>query len=65
MYARGRRTNALELLLHPPAAFLRNYVLRGGIFAGTPGLIVSVMNSYYVFLKFAKLAALSAAPPKS
>jgi glycosyltransferase involved in cell wall biosynthesis len=57
MYARGRRTNAAELLLHPPAAFLRNYVLRGGLFAGTAGLIVSVMNSYYVFLKFAKLAA--------
>jgi glycosyltransferase involved in cell wall biosynthesis len=56
MHARGRRTNALELLLHPPAAFFRNYLLRGGIFAGTAGLIVSVMNSYYVFLKFAKLA---------
>jgi glycosyltransferase involved in cell wall biosynthesis len=56
MHARGRRTSALELLLHPPAAFVRNYLLRGGIFAGTAGLIVSVMNSYYVFLKFAKLA---------
>lgn len=58
MYARGRRTGPLELLLHPPAAFLRNYILRRGIIAGTPGLIVSIMNSYYVFLKFAKLAAL-------
>lgn len=56
MHARGRRTGKLELLVHPPAAFLRNYVLRRGIFGGTPGLIVSVMNSYYVFLKFAKLA---------
>ena len=55
MHERGRRTGYLELLLHPPAAFLRNYLLRGGIFAGTAGLIVSVMNSYYVFLKFAKL----------
>lgn len=58
MHARGRRTGPLELLLHPPAAFLRNYILRRGIIAGTPGLIVSIMNSYYVFLKFAKLAAL-------
>lgn len=57
MHARGRRTGPLELLLHPPAAFLRNYILKGGISAGTAGIIVSVMNSYYVFLKFAKLAA--------
>ena len=29
--------------------------LRGGIRDGAPGLIVSSMNAYYVFLKFAKL----------
>jgi glycosyltransferase involved in cell wall biosynthesis len=58
MYARGRRTGTVELLLHPPAAFFRNYFLRRGVLGGTPGLIVSVMNSYYVFLKFAKLAGL-------
>jgi glycosyltransferase involved in cell wall biosynthesis len=56
MYARGRRSGFFELLLHPPAAFLRNYVLRRGFTAGTVGLLISVMNSYYVFLKFAKLA---------
>jgi glycosyltransferase involved in cell wall biosynthesis len=55
MHARGRRTGYWELLLHPPAAFLRNYVLRRGFTAGTVGLLISVMNSYYVFLKFAKL----------
>ena len=62
MHAEGRRTGYAELLLHPPAAFLRNYLLRGGIRLGTAGLIISVMNSYYVFLKFAKLAALQDAP---
>jgi hypothetical protein len=41
--------------LHPPAAFLRNYVLRGGITDGAAGFLVSVLNSYYVFLKLAKL----------
>ena len=58
MHERGRRTGVAELLLHPPAAFLRNYILRRGITAGTAGLIISTMNSYYVFLKFAKLAAI-------
>jgi (heptosyl)LPS beta-1,4-glucosyltransferase len=55
MHGRGRRASAADLVLHPPAAFLRNYILRGGIRDGVPGLIVSAMNSYYVFLKFAKL----------
>jgi hypothetical protein len=55
MHERGRRTGPLELLLHPPAACLRNYLLRGGIFAGTAGLIVSVIIWYSVFLKLAKL----------
>ena len=63
MQEEGRRTGIGELLLHPPAAFARNYVLRGGFTAGTTGLIVSAMNSYYVFLKFAKLAALRKPSP--
>ena len=40
---------------HPPLAFLRNYLLRGGFRDGVPGLIISTLNAYYVFLKFAKL----------
>ncbi len=56
--AEGRRAGVLDLLLHPPFAFLRNYILRRGIGDGAAGLIVSVLNSYYVFLKFAKLREL-------
>jgi hypothetical protein len=55
MFDAGRRTGIADLVLHPPAAFVRNYVLRRGFADGLPGLIVSSMNSYYVFLKFAKL----------
>ena len=55
MLAEGRRTGWLDLVAHPPLALLRNYVARRGILDGRPGLIVSVLNSYYVFLKFAKL----------
>jgi hypothetical protein len=51
----GHRAGWLQLVCHPPLAFLRNYVLRGGFRDGVPGLIISAMNSYYVFLKFAKL----------
>jgi hypothetical protein len=51
----GRNASAVDLLLHPAAAFLRNYVLKRGVRQGRVGLTVSIMNSYYVFLKFAKL----------
>ncbi|MCR4373574.1 MAG: glycosyltransferase family 2 protein [Acidobacteria bacterium] len=57
----GRRASLPGLLLHPPAAFLRNYILRRGFMDGTAGLIVSAMNAHYVFLKFAKLWALRSA----
>jgi glycosyltransferase involved in cell wall biosynthesis len=51
----GRRSGLLQLAGHPPLAFLRNYLARGGIRDGIPGFIISSMNAYYVFLKFAKL----------
>ena len=54
-YEQGRRTNVAALALHPWFAFLRNYVLRRGFTDGTTGLIISVLNAYYVFLKLAKL----------
>ena len=55
MFEDGRRAGFLDLIVHPPAAFFRNYVLRGGFKDGVPGLIVSAMNARYVGLKFAKL----------
>jgi hypothetical protein len=45
----------VDLVVHPPLAFLRNYIVRGGIRDGAAGFIISRMNAYYVFLKFAKL----------
>jgi len=62
MYEEGRRTRALDLVLHPPLAFFRNYVLRRGFRDGAAGLIVSLLNSYYVMLKFAKLWELQRPP---
>jgi len=58
MAADGRRAGLFDLLVHPPAAFLRNYVLKRGFLDGSAGLIISAMNAHYVFLKFAKLWAL-------
>lgn len=55
MFEEGRRAGISDLVLHPPAAFFRNYVLRRGFTDGVPGLIVSAMNARYVGVKFAKL----------
>lgn len=51
----GRRAGPVDLVLHPPAAFLRNYVARRGFRDGVPGFIVSMLNSYSVLAKFIKL----------
>ncbi len=51
----GRRAGLVQLAGHPPLAFLRNYLAHGGIRDGVPGFIISALNAYYVFLKFAKL----------
>ena len=63
MFDDGRRVGLVQLACHPPLAFARNYALRAGFKDGVPGLIVSTMNAYYVFLKLAKLWALRHASP--
>jgi (heptosyl)LPS beta-1,4-glucosyltransferase len=55
MDSEGRRARVSDLLVHAPAAFLRNYVLRAGFRDGVAGLIVSGLNAQYVFLKTVKL----------
>jgi glycosyltransferase involved in cell wall biosynthesis len=70
LHESGRRAGVLDLLIHPPAAFVRNYVLRRGFADGAAGLTISLVNAYSVMLKFAKLwemqhATPSAQPPTS
>jgi glycosyltransferase involved in cell wall biosynthesis len=58
MQEAGRTASAFDLVVHPFAAFIRNYILRAGVLDGLAGFTVSIMNSYYVFLKFARLREL-------
>jgi glycosyltransferase involved in cell wall biosynthesis len=55
MHESGRHASVIDLVIHPPAAFLRNYLLRRGFLDGGVGLTLSAVNAYSVFLKFAKL----------
>jgi len=56
--AEGRRGTSLQAFIYPRLAFFRNYLLRRGFRDGQAGLLVSLLNSYYVFLKYAKLLEL-------
>ena len=44
--------------VRPPAAFLKSWLLRGGILDGARGFVVARMSAWYVFLKYVKLAEL-------
>lgn len=54
-YRRGKRFSLFKLLTSPAGAFLRRYVLKRGFLDGFEGFVLSVMASYYSFLKYFKL----------
>jgi len=55
MAASGRRRALAHAVLQSPWKFVNMYFLRLGFLDGIPGLILAVISSYYVFLKYAKL----------
>ena len=48
----GKRFNILRLLLSPPFRIIRHFFLKLGFLDGFRGLVIAVLSSYYVFLKF-------------
>jgi glycosyltransferase involved in cell wall biosynthesis len=64
MHEDGRRARWVDILITPRLTFFRNYILRGGIRDGMPGLVISAMNAYYVGLKFSKLWELTSQTEK-
>jgi len=44
-----------DLLVRPLIRFVRGYVFKRGFMDGAHGLILAVLNSYGVFVKYAKL----------
>ena len=51
----GESFTVLKLLFRPSLKFLGTYFLKKGFLDGIPGLIISVVSSFYVFLRYAKL----------
>jgi glycosyltransferase involved in cell wall biosynthesis len=52
--ARGARAFP-DIVLRPPAKFLKSYVWKLGLLDGLPGFVIAALGAYYVFLKYAKL----------
>lgn len=52
---KGRRANPWILLIYPPLAFLKSYLLKRNYRNGWAGFIASVVMAFYAFLKYAKL----------
>lgn len=52
---RGRRAPLWRILLAPGVRFMRDYIFRGGFRDGFEGLVIAVLSSYAVFIKYAKL----------
>ena len=55
MAREGKPFRLLNLLLHPPFRFFKEYLLKSGFRDGFPGLVIIVSTMFYVFIKYAKL----------
>ncbi len=55
MSENGKRGSLIDMLIHPPAAFLKMFVFRAGFLDGFTGFLLAVLSSYHVFVKYAKL----------
>jgi glycosyltransferase involved in cell wall biosynthesis len=62
LHREGRKFRCSDLVLRPPARFLRAYLLKRGFLDGMPGLIIAVATALHVFLKYAKLWELDRGP---
>ena len=59
MFTDGKRARVFDLLFRPLAKFVKMYLIKKGYLDGIYGLIVSIIGSFYVFMKYLKLWELS------
>ena len=63
MHAEGRRARIRDLVLRPPARFVRAYLLKRGFLDGVPGFVIAAATAFHVLLKYAKLWELERVGP--
>jgi glycosyltransferase involved in cell wall biosynthesis len=51
----GRRASALDLVLRPAGRFIKRYLLQLGFLDGVPGLMITGIDTWVVFVKYARI----------
>ncbi len=55
LYAKGKKCRWHHLVFMPFFRFVKSFFWRAGFLDGYPGFVVSVLNGYSIFLRYAKL----------
>jgi glycosyltransferase involved in cell wall biosynthesis len=55
LHEQGKRFKTLDVVLKPPATFVKMYILRSGFRDGIQGLLLALLSSFHVLCKYAKL----------
>jgi glycosyltransferase involved in cell wall biosynthesis len=55
MQEKGKKASVSSALFHSFFKFIKMYLIKAGFLDGRQGIVVSVLGSYYVFLKYVKL----------
>jgi glycosyltransferase involved in cell wall biosynthesis len=55
LYAKGKKCGWYHLAFMPFFRFVKSFFWRAGFLDGYPGFIISVLNGYSIFLRYAKL----------
>jgi glycosyltransferase involved in cell wall biosynthesis len=64
MFSRGKRATILKMFINPCGRFIKWYLIKRGYREGFPGLIIAVIEAFYVFLKYVKLWEMEKAEKK-
>lgn len=63
MQAKGKRATFIHLVVKPPVKFFVSFFIKRGFLDGWEGFLISKMNAYATFLKYAKLKQLNRGRP--
>ncbi|MCP2518936.1 glycosyltransferase family 2 protein [Candidatus Aminicenantes bacterium AC-708-M15] len=55
LYENGKKARWYHFIIYPFFRFIKSYILKLGFLDGFAGFIISVLNSYYIFTRYAKL----------
>jgi len=59
MIREGKKGSLIDVIIHPPATFLKMFIFKAGFLDGMTGFVLAVLSSYQVFIKYIKLRQLT------